>query len=163
MTDYLEVLLLEQQEEETETMALSTVHPVPVEKKQVSDGIPGKREDRAEGGQEEPPVFSTFRLTGNGSVWQAAVVGEREQKLPSVSQKQDMDAPDQTRNQAAPAALLYRALRRTGQAVSRSSRTLERTVSLSREGGEQQRLTLAQLDRQMEVDARRYDGAFRLY
>lgn len=68
MTDYLEVLLLEQQEEETQTMELSTVHPVPVEKKQVSDGIPGKREDWAEGGQEEPPVFSTFRLTGNGSV-----------------------------------------------------------------------------------------------
>lgn len=163
MTDYLELLLLEQQEEEQETMALSTVRPVAVEQEQAPETNAGEREARAEDGQEEPPVLSTFRLTGGGPVWQAAVVRENGGEMSAGFHKQDVDAPEEIRIQTAPAELLYRALRRTGQSVSRSAKVQESAVSLSKQGGDQQRLTLAQLDRQIEVDARRYDGAFRLY
>lgn len=153
MTDYLELLLLEQREEEEEPAAFSTPRPVAVEKK-----TQGEETGAGEGTDKGEKRWEVLRLAGGGPLWRTGPA--------QAEETADLEGEERAEKEgrAVPTLpSLYSALRRTSQAADRVSGKQEAAPALPQAQPAEQGLTLSALDRQMEVDARRYDGGFRLY
>lgn len=173
MTDYLELLLAAEEDEEEPVIEWEEPAPLSVERGGQRERPSGRRKETAvaEGLDGQGAAQERKKKTGDPAKTEDGMAGTVDRLLRSGPREWDQAVKgkrtallEDPLAEAETGTRLYQRVRRLRdqtRAVRQESGGTARTLEIRREAGEG--LTLEGLDRAVQRDARRYDGGFNLY